>query len=843
MVFNFRIDTNSFANRTRPETRFSVDGGIYDSPVNLEISASDENSKIYYSLDGSIPDTNSSLYGSAISINNTTVVRAAVFSDSLLPSKVVTNTYIINESFTFPVVSITTDPGNLWDPDSGIYVKGNNAESEYPYFGANFWQDWEKPAHVEMYEPSGEKAFSEDCGIKIFGGFSRAHPQKSLAVFFRKKYGKKSISYKLFPEKQISKFKSFILRNSGDDWSVTMFHDAVLQKIVEGLDLETQSYRPAIVFLNGELWGIQNIREKINEDYLEEHFGVDSKNIDLLENEFIVLEGNADDYLDLYNFISANDLSVTGNYEAVKSRIDIKNFIDYQISEIYFDNTDWPGNNMKYWRDNVHNSKWRWILFDTDYSFGFVNPDDYKHNTLAFALEPNGPDWPNPPWATLFLRKLIQNTDFKNEFINRYADYANTIFQPDNVLDLIDEFKQRLEPEIDVQINRWQSFTRESWENDIGVMKNFAAQRLGYLTNYFMSEFNLKGRFTLTVSNNQPSAGSVKINLITLDEFPWTGEYFINIPLKLKAIPKPGYKFVEWSGDISFQAPEIIINPEENINVTAVFAAGGSSNRVVINEINYNSDSTFNPEDWVELFNNTDSDIDLAGWEFKDEKDTHVYKIPESTILKAGEYIVLVREPDLFSQSFPDVQNYIGPFDFGLSGGGEKIRLYDDAMNVIDSLTYDDKLPWPEEADGEGKSLELYNPDRDNALPENWHASATEHGTPGKQNSVFTSVQQEKNQIPEGFSLLQNYPNPFNPSTTITYTIPASEALQATSHQLVQLKIYDILGREVATLVNEKQSPGTHVVEFIADDLTSGVYLYRLKSGGFIQNRKMILLK
>ena len=829
---------------------FSLESGFYNSPVTLNIIAQEENAHIYYSSDGSVPNENSAIFTSDIQIDQTTVIRAVVYVDSLLPSEIITKTYFINESFTFPVFSISTDPSNLWDPDSGIYVEGPNADPEYPHFGANYWQDWEKPAFIEMFEPEGNVAFSENCGIKIFGGWSRAHPQKSLAVFFRKTYGKKKVSHQLFPDKPIYNFKSFILRNSGDDWYATMFHDALLQKIVENLDIETQSYRPAIVFINGEYWGIQNIREKINEDYLEEHFGVDSKKVDLLENNSVVLEGSNDDYLELFNFVSNNDISIDVNYEFVKSKMDISNFIDYQLSEIYFNNTDWPGNNVKYWRDNEHKTKWRWILFDTDYSYGFVNPDDYSDNTLAFAMEEDGPDWPNPPWATLLLRKLILNQEFKNEFVARYSDYENTIFKSENILPLIDSFKQRLEPEIDRHIERWDAFDRQNWEREINIMKNFSVQRLGYLTQYFRQTLNLNDQIAITINNEFTDYGSVKINTIIPGEYPWTGNYFKGIPVKLKAIPKPGYKFVEWSGDVSYEASTIILTPEQLVSITAVFASGASSNKIVINEINYNSASDFDPEDWVELFNNSPDDVDISGWVFKDEKETHSYKIPENTILKSGKYLVLAKDTSLFRQSFPDVKNYTGPFVFGLSGSGEKIRLLDDAMNIIDSLTYDDKAPWPEEADGEGKTLELFNPNRDNSLPENWHASTTDHGTPGKQNSVFTSVKEMPYNIPENFELSQNYPNPFNPSTTIKYSLPQITKTpfregreRSDRNALVTLKVYDVLGREVVTLVNEKQPPGNYEITFDAVRLPSGIYLYKLTAGRFTDVKKMILMK
>ena len=93
----------------------------------------------------------------------------------------------------------------------------------------------------------------------------------------------------------------------------------------------------------------------------------------------------------------------------LKGEIDIENFIIYQVAQIYFDNTDWPGNNIKFWRPE--NGKWKWILYDTDFGFGIWGNNNYQNNTLSFALQSNGPGWPNPPWSTLLFRRLVQNID------------------------------------------------------------------------------------------------------------------------------------------------------------------------------------------------------------------------------------------------------------------------------------------------------------------------------------------------------------------------------------------------------------------------------------------------
>ncbi len=270
--------------------------------------------------------------------------------------------------------------------------------------------------------------------------------------------------------------------------------------------------------------------------------------------------------------------------------------------------------------------------------------------------------------------------------------------------------------------------------------------------------------------------------------------------------------------------------------VVAVFVkAINYKDSVILNEINYNSSSDFKSEDWVELYNRSDSAINISNWIFKDEDDTHSFSIPEMTILKSNSYLVLCNDSLLFTTVFPNTKNFIGNLGYGFSGGGELLRLFDDQLNLIDSVHYDDALPWPTEADGHGSTLELLNPNLNNDLPENWAASSG-NGTPGEKNSKITAVVgNNKTKIPENFKLFQNYPNPFNPATTIRYAV--------SNAQFVSLKVYDVLGNEIATLVNKQKLPGYYSVFFDARNLASGIYIYKLTAGKFISSKKLILIK
>ncbi len=203
-----------------------------------------------------------------------------------------------------------------------------------------------------------------------------------------------------------------------------MMRDALMTGLVTDLDLDLQAYRPSVVYINGEYWGIHNIREKINEHFLESNCGIDADHIDILECNASVVEGSDEHYLAMIDYIETHDMSDTGNYTYIGNTNGNPNFITYEIAEIFFNNTDWPRNNIKFWRPQTADGKWRWILYDTDFGFGyyFMEEEYYAENTLEWATDPNSTEIGNPPWSTFLLRSLLENQSFRYDFINRFCD-------------------------------------------------------------------------------------------------------------------------------------------------------------------------------------------------------------------------------------------------------------------------------------------------------------------------------------------------------------------------------------------------------------------------------------
>jgi len=352
-----------------------------------------------------------------------------------------------------------------------------------------------------------------------------------------------------------------------------------------------------------------------------------------------------------------------------------------------------------------------------------------------------------------------------------------------------------------------------------------------------MQEFDLSAMNLVTITFSDSGMGTVELNGHLNINQDFIGHYFPDIQIQLKALPKPGYSFAGWSGSYSSQSEELAFFPHDNINITPHFEKSEHSlNTIVINEINYNSSDSFESGDWLEFLNTSNQAIDMSGWAFKDEDNSHQFIFPQGTVLDSESLLVLTNDETNFRSMFSDVQNYISGMDFGLSGAGELVRLYNVDMEIIDSLIYDDKNPWPEQADGNGASLELINPFKDNTVPENWAASAG-LGSPGRTNSVYTNLQDEPiSGMANGFALEQNYPNPFNPKTIIYYQLPIVSS--------VRLTVYNNLGQIIRILVNSKQQPGSYSVHFDSGDLASGVYFYIISFGKMKTIiKKMILLR
>ena len=491
---------------------FSHPQGFYSYSFNLEMTCSDS---IYYTLDGSVPTTQSLLYDTSVDIVENTanklsliptspdnfnlpiedvkhgvVIRAQPYKNGLPSGPVHNRTYFTQANdYSFDVLSIVIDSLNLFDQDTGIYVPGVHYDSSNPFWSGNYYQrgiDWERPCSVTLFNGEGEEQFSENMGVRISGNGSRSYSQKSLRFYLRDEYGKSSLNYHLFPDRENGEVKRFVARSSFTslNWiGSSLFKDELIQALahLKRLDIDLQMARPAIVYVNGEYWGIQTIKERQDQHYLHTLYGVDKDSVDMIDGYLNVNAGSATGWIDLLDFIEQNDISIPENYEHVAEQVDIDNFIDYYILETFFGNMDWPGNNMRLWRSHSDSSKWRFLLYDLDGTVGMVYEDPIGRLDDIFNDQ------------SFLFKSLLLNQTFKNDFICRYQHHLMTTFHPDLMKAFIFYFREKYEPELPKHILRWSyPNTMHEWNQSCAYLENFFLDRPSYIRTFLKTNFTFE---------------------------------------------------------------------------------------------------------------------------------------------------------------------------------------------------------------------------------------------------------------------------------------------------------------------------------------------------------------
>lgn len=538
-----------------------------------------------------------------------TVVRAKAFKTGAMPSAITTKTYFVTPQgasrFSLPVISLSVSENKFFDYNNGIYVAGSDFDawraanptlvSEYNATG-NYDRSGDATEQVGNinYFVNGNEVLNQDLGLRINGGDTRSLQSKSLRLYARSEYGNSIFNYPFFSDETLSNYKRLILRNSGQDFNNTLFKDGFTHNLVRSLAPDTKGYQPAIVFLNGEYWGILNIRERYDKQYFEQVYNINENDLDYLKDDLTPDEGENTEYLAMMDYMRANNMNNAANFNYIKTLLDADNFRDYFITNIFIQNTDWPGWNTVFWRKRTtafepnapygQDGRWRTGINDTDAGFSLML-DVNDHNTLEFATATDGPEWPNPEWSTLVLRKLLENDGFKLDFITRFADLMNTYFLPSRVVAKSNEFKARIQPEMVEHINRWKlPNSYDWWEESIQVIQTFANERPAYQREHIRGKFGISGDINVTLNVDDMAHGFIKINTIDINPttpgvntnpYPWNGIYFQNIPITLKAIALPGYQFSHWSGSSNSTESSITITTANSFSITAHFIPSG----------------------------------------------------------------------------------------------------------------------------------------------------------------------------------------------------------------------------------------------------------------------------
>lgn len=467
------------------EPVFSYESGMYENDIQLTITAG-ENLEVYYTLDGSEPDTGSTKYTgpilitdvsdtenkwSAISprditkrkmytrpvmnVDKCTIIRAVAVAADGSTSETVTKSYFIGEINNarynnLPIISLISNPYNLFDYNAGIYVLGKTyddymAENPGTQFDgsvpANYnrrGKSWERESYIEYFDSQGKVCVSQKIGLRIQGAFSRFNIQKSFSVYATEEYGKNGIDYDIFNTSEDCLYTRLVLQNIEE----TKYVDPYVSNMTSNLDMDTiTSYQPVILFLDGEYWGVYTVREAVSVEYLSDKYDLEADDILLAKADgygsYNIESGRARDigyFNKMINYAETHDMSLKENYDKICEMMDIESFTDWICTETYLGNFDCikpgrPDNNVIVWRVMVPDDKnpyadgkWRWILFDTDKAAGYAN--DYTYNDLQERLLVQN----DASHMQRLFRNLIVNDEFRELFKSTFREIGTTVF-------------------------------------------------------------------------------------------------------------------------------------------------------------------------------------------------------------------------------------------------------------------------------------------------------------------------------------------------------------------------------------------------------------------------------
>lgn len=495
---------------------FSVTPGIYDNAVTVAITAG-EGETIRYTTDCTTPNASSEVYSGELSISKNSVIRAAAFRDGYLSGDVATATYLFRGdgvNHALPVVTLVTDPDNLWNSKTGIYATGDQFDPDAAsyadtlksatYYQAKFATEeqvdtiWEKPAAFSLFDDNGKQVFTQNVGIRIAGSFGRGRAQKGFNVIARKEYGKGSMEYPFFENRPYKEYKAVVLRAGAQDQNRSKIRDELASGLLEGTDINIlyQAYRPTVLYLNGEYWGVYFMKEKRNRFFVAQHENTEN-NVDLAIGKGFKQRsyGDNSDWVSLYEYATSHDLSSAEAYAYVSERMDVDSFRDYMIAEIYNGNTDTY--NFQYYR--LKGGKWKFIFYD--FCWGFQSPG---HETLAFRMGKT----PSDVCSAKLFAAMLQNKGWRDSFCRRFGELLNTAFAPERVSALIEELYGYVEPEIKREREKFNKDTfmgvkqpntnlgtYEGFQSEISKLKDFAQRRPEELKRQLQSNLGLSDSY------------------------------------------------------------------------------------------------------------------------------------------------------------------------------------------------------------------------------------------------------------------------------------------------------------------------------------------------------------
>lgn len=508
---------------------FSKTGHVAKTTFALELSLPEDapaGTQIRYTLDGTEPTVNSTLYTKTLAIDDTKTVRAALFKDGAITPRSVTNSYIfLGRDMTLPVVSLVTDRNYFYSNNLGIYNENNN--------GANARNDWRRPVNMEVFrQPETESVINQLCETRVKGGASRGNALKSLVMYANKRFGTKRFEHEFFPDDAagLTDWKSIELRNAGNDFDYLYLRDALIQRNMgRRADLDWQPWQPAIVLINGEYKGILNMRPRSNEDYVYTFYD-GLEDVTVVENWWELKEGEQSQLDAFKAFYEAHGHT----YEEFDAVMDVSEFCNLMIVESFHNNLDFPGNNIEMWRPIADGGRWRWIVKDTDFGMGlYGRASNYKY--LNWLYDHNfDPDnsWANNYDHTRLFRRLMDIDRFKNMFIDRFAVYMGDFLNGTVLSSDLDDMTAVIKSEY----QHHRKLFNEWWPNydeEVGNAKKWARERTTFFYNHLADYLKLGKAVPVTVDKGRSDDIKITMNDVPLSGRSFDGKFFVNRKLTL----------------------------------------------------------------------------------------------------------------------------------------------------------------------------------------------------------------------------------------------------------------------------------------------------------------------
>lgn len=697
-----------------------VDKGstIFKNSLSVKVTIP-EGARLMYTTDGSLPaapksgtgykgtETTKESKDGRFTFNNTTNLTLRLYKNGYLPSVPVTRSYIkTNSNYSLPIISIVGDKKYFTDPKIGLDCDGDGTNGKVAnYTGGqprNYAQEWDRPVNFSYISPDGEMLFNQDANIKISGGYTRTQKYRSFKLKASKVFdGQNYYNYPFFAQKPFNRNKTLLIRNGGNDiWRHNArFFDPALETIIQrsGIDLDVQSYVPVIEYVNGQLRGVFNMREPNNDDFAYANWGYDDEEIDAFENLTIK---NGDAIAIKRIFELGKQASKQDAYEELQTLLDIDEFTNYMAATFFLYNDDWPDNNIKAYRSR-NDGRYRFISFDLDYAFKGCWNDSESNPFTNFAKfkNDNAPRTSyNKDIVNLFLN-LLNNADYRQKFITTYCLMGGSVFEPSIATDIIDELLEKVKPMCQLMK---QQYINDGHDPDraAATIKNNLYERASTMADYMkqFSAFGLSSTAKRSVELTTNTDGAtLTVNGIIVPYAYFKGYLFGTFNLEAKA--PAGYRFICWkkSGTQYSTKASISVTGTSAIKLQACFKALTDAEKatqgltpVRINEVSaangIHVNEYFKRNDWVELYNTTDTPIDIAGMYLSDnEKKPLKYQISKgdsqaATTIPAHGYLIV------WCDKLESQEQLHAPFKLDAEGGSVLLTAADESWS--DRLDY-----------------------------------------------------------------------------------------------------------------------------------------------------------